>query len=120
MSQHKADIDRLYHMLAYARKAVQFNHRRNRDDLDADEMLAMATIHAIELIGEAIRTVSDDYQRRYPEIPWNLISGTRNRLIHGYMDIDLDIIWTIVTQDLPPLIKSLERVIRKEEGHVDV
>jgi uncharacterized protein with HEPN domain len=102
-------------MLVYAQKVVQFNKGKTRADLDSNEMLAMATIHMIEVIGEASRTISEKTKEKYPRIPWGPISGTRNRLAHGYIDVDLDIIWTIVTHDLPPLIRQLKRVL-KEEG----
>jgi uncharacterized protein with HEPN domain len=48
---------------------------------------------------------------RYPDVPWELISGTGNRLAHGYIDVDLDIIWTIVIHDLPLLIKQLRLIL---------
>jgi uncharacterized protein with HEPN domain len=112
----KDDITRIRHMLDFARKAVQFNKGRSRADLDTNEMLAMATIHLVEMLGEASRSVSEALRKKYPEIPWEQISGTRNRLAHGYIDIDLDIIWTIVTRDLPPLIVKLRRILKNESG----
>jgi uncharacterized protein with HEPN domain len=111
----KDDVVRVRHMLDFARKAVQFNKGKSRADLDSNEMLAMATIHLIEVIGEASRTISTALRHQYPEIPWDAISGTRNRLAHGYIDVDLDIVWTIVTKDLPLLIAQLRRLL-KDEG----
>jgi uncharacterized protein with HEPN domain len=111
----KDDAVRVRHMLDFARKAVQFNKGKSRADLDSNEMLAMATIHLIEVIGEASRTISAELRHQYPEIPWDAISGTRNRLAHGYIDVDLDIVWTIVTKDLPLLIVQLRRLL-KDEG----
>ena len=108
------DIVRVRHMLDFARKAVEFNKGKTRADLDSDEMLAMATIHLIELIGEASRTISEEVRSQYPEVTWESISGTRNRLAHGYIDVDLDIIWTIVARDLPPLIVQLRRILKNE------
>ncbi len=102
-------------MLDFASKAVQFNKGKSRADLDSNEMLAMATIHLIEVIGEASRTVSAELRRKYAEVPWEAITGTRNRLAHGYIDVDLDIVWTIVTVDLPPLIVQLRRILKNEE-----
>lgn len=110
---HEGDLIRIRHMLDFAQKAVRFNKNRRRSDLDNDEILAMATTHLIEVIGEASRTVSDAFQEKHPEIPWQPITGTRNRLAHGYIDIDLDIIWTIVTKDLPSLIRQLKRVLKE-------
>ena len=85
MPNHKDDITRIRHMLDFAEKAVGFNKGRSRADLDSNEMLAMATIHLIEVIGEASRSVSGALREKYPKIPWEAISGTRNRLAHGYI-----------------------------------
>jgi uncharacterized protein with HEPN domain len=116
MSKHNPedDIVRVHHMLDFASKAVQFNKGRSRAELDSNEMLAMATVHLVEMIGEASRSVSEAFRQKHPEIPWELISGTRNRLAHGYIDVDLDIIWSIVTKDLPPLSRQLKRILREE------
>ncbi len=114
--QSHKDVVRVRHMLDFALKAVQFSKGRKRAELDSNEMLAMATIHLIEVIGEASRSISAELRRKYPEVRWDSISGTRNRLAHGYIDVDLDIIWTIVTVDLPVLIVQLKRIL-KNEGH---
>lgn len=103
-------------MLDFARKAISFNKGRTRADLDTDEMLAFATIHLIEMLGEASRTISAGFRHEYPEVPWDLISGTRNRLAHGYIDVDLDIIRVIVIKDLPPLVVQLRRILKEEGG----
>lgn len=104
-------ITRLHHMLDAARKAGQFAQGRTRADLDADEMFALALVRLLEVIGEAANAVTDDIRKRAPQIPWQEIAGTRNRLVHGYFDVDLDIVWEIVTRDLPPLIADLERFV---------
>jgi uncharacterized protein with HEPN domain len=110
MTRHD-DVVRLRHMQDYARKAVEFTKNKSRSDLDADQMLALATVHCIEIVGEAVHSLSDELKELHPEIPWNLISGTRNRLIHGYADVNLDVIWAIVKRDLPLLIDNLGRLI---------
>jgi uncharacterized protein with HEPN domain len=111
---YNESLVRIRHMLDFAQKAVKFTRGKSRDDLDSNEMLALATIHLIEMLGEASRNISTEIERSYPEVPWEQISGTRNRLAHGYIDVDLDIIWTIITCDLPPLIKQLKRIIKNE------
>jgi uncharacterized protein with HEPN domain len=110
------DVVRVQHMLEFAGKAVKFNRGKQRQDLDSDEVLALATIHLVEMLGEACRNVSPDLQKRYPEVPWELISGTRNRLAHGYIDVDLDIIWTIIHQDLPPLVRQLRKILKDDQS----
>lgn len=105
------DEVRLHHMLDAANEAVSFLADRTRDELDSDNMLALATIRLLEVIGEAANTVTEETQQKNPQIPWRQIFGTRNRLIHGYYQVDLDIVWQIVKQDLPPLIANLEELL---------
>ncbi len=102
---------RLRHMLETARKAAVFIEGRRREDLDSDEILALALVRLLEILGEAAKGVSDEFRRKHSQIPWRLIAGTRDRLTHGYYDVNLDIVWNIVTEDLPPLIAELERLV---------
>ena len=104
-------VDRLHHMLDAARKARQFTQGKTRVDLDRDDMLMLALVRLLEVVGEAATSVPDDVRQRAPKIPWKEIAGTRNRLVHGYFDVDADIVWEIVTRDLPPLITELERLV---------
>ncbi|UCD86107.1 MAG: DUF86 domain-containing protein [Deltaproteobacteria bacterium] len=97
-----------------SRKAVNFALGRERSDLDKDEMLALAIIRLLEIVGEAAKGIPEDIRRNHPEIPWNQVTGTRDRLIHGYYDVDNDIVWAIVTNDLPTLITELEKIISSE------
>ena len=85
-----------------------------REDLDRDEMLCLALTRVVEIIGEAATRVSQPSQQRHGQIPWPEIIGLRNRLVHGYDAVDMDILWNIVQQDLPPLIEQLEAIIQKE------
>ena len=112
MTKPLKDEDRLRHMLDAARKAVEFVAGKDRGHLDRDEQLSLALIRLLEIIGEAATNMSSDFCQAHPEIPWKRIAGTRNRLIHGYFDIDFDILWQIVTTQLPPLISQLEKIVR--------
>ena len=103
------DLIRLRHMLDAARKAREFVHGRQRNDLETDEQLTLALVRLLEVAGEAAKGVSASFREHHVDIPWKAIAGTRDRLIHGYFDIDLDIVWQIVTSDLPPLIARLEQ-----------
>ena len=73
-----------------------------------------ALVRALELVGEAAPRVEESDRKLYPEIPWAQIVGLRNRLIHGYDAVDLKILWQIVKQDLPPLIRSLESILAQQ------
>ena len=105
------DEVRLRHMLDAARKALSFTHGRSRVDLDTDEQLALAIVRLLEIIGEAAKQVTTETRTSHPEIPWREIAGTRDRLIHGYFDVDLDVVWSIATGDLPGLVASLESIL---------
>ena len=101
---------RIKHMLDAARKAQEFVAGRTRDDLDTNDMLALALVRLLEIIGEAAKNVPPEIQESSPQIPWSLVARTRDRLAHGYFDINLDRVWEMVTNDLPPLIKALEAI----------
>ena len=107
----KTDEVRLRHMLDAARKAVAFTQGRTRTDLDNDEILALAVVRLIEILGEAAKNVSQTTKDQFPEIPWRQIAGIRDRLSHAYFEVNLDIIWDIIASDLPPLIERLETLL---------
>jgi uncharacterized protein with HEPN domain len=102
-------------MLDASQKAQEFMRDRTRAELDTDEMLSLAMVRLIEIVGEAASRISDQIKQSNPQIPWTQIAGTRNRLIHGYFNVDLDIIWSIVQDDLPSLIEHLERILSQPD-----
>jgi len=94
-----------------AREAIGFAADRSREALDADRMLVLALVKALEIVGEAAGQVSEETRARVPDIPWADIAGMRNRLVHAYFDINLEIVWQTIRQDLPPLVEKLESAI---------
>jgi uncharacterized protein with HEPN domain len=109
MTRHDALV-RLRHMLTHAREAVQIVHGHRREDLDTDRMLNLALVRLVEIVGEAAARIPSDERTRRPTIPWADIVGLRNRLVHGYDEVDFDILWAILQDDLPPLIAELEKI----------
>jgi uncharacterized protein with HEPN domain len=104
---------RLRHMLDYAREAIAMGADKTAAELGENRQLSLAVIHLVELIGEAASQVPREIQQQYPLIPWPKIVGTRNRLIHGYDDVDYDILCETIKNDLPPLIEALEKILEK-------
>ncbi len=94
-------------MVDSAEHALQFVKARRREDLDSDVMLRMALTRAIEIVGEAAAQVTEAGRAELPAVPWPQIVGMRNRLVHAYFDIDLDILWDTVQLALPDLIAPL-------------
>jgi uncharacterized protein with HEPN domain len=103
------DSLRLADMLAAARDAGLFVVGRKQSDLAQDRQLTLALLKCVEMIGEAAAHVTDELRSRYPDVPWKDIVGMRNRLIHNYFEVDLSLLWTTVTDDLPELIALLKR-----------
>lgn len=110
MSQPKDRI-RLQHMLDHATEALNMIKGRNREDLDNDRQLNLSLVRLLEIVGEAASRTSEDTRSSHTELPWIQIIGLRNRLIHGYDEVDFDILWTILQEDLPPLVMELERAL---------
>jgi len=75
----------------------------------------LALLKSIEIIGEAAVRVGNDTRAKYPALPWDDMIGMRNRLVHAYFDIDLSLLWTTVSDDLPVLIQELEKIARETE-----
>ena len=70
-----------------------------------------AVVRRLEIIGEAIRNLPADFKKLHPEVPWQDIADTRNKLIHEYFGVDLKLIWTIAHQDLPPLKAQVKKML---------
>jgi uncharacterized protein with HEPN domain len=105
------DEIRLRHMLEAGKEALSFAANKTRTDLESDRMLVLSLVKSIEIIGEAATKVSNECRRVFPEIPWQDIVGMRNRLIHAYFQINLDILWITIREDLPLLVRQLEGIL---------
>lgn len=105
-----ADRTRLHHMIEAAEATQRFILGRKREDFDSDEMLLFALVRAIEIIGEAASKVSPEARATTPSIPWAAIISMRNRLIHAYFDIDREVLWRTVVEEVPALRRALHEV----------
>lgn len=107
------DHDRMTHMLESAQRAYELVQGKRRSDLQSDDVLSLALMRLIEIIGEAAFHVSDDGQKLLPDLPWDQIINMRHRIVHGYYEVDLDILWDTVEIDLPPLIALLRNALER-------
>jgi uncharacterized protein with HEPN domain len=105
------DRVRLRHMAEALRTATRFIEGRTRADLESDDMLRLALVQAIAIVGEAASKVSDEARTKLQEIPWPLIVGMRNRLIHAYFDVNTDILWETVAEAGPPIAARINEVL---------
>lgn len=109
------DPERVQHMIQAAEKALRFSEGKTRADLDDDELLALALVKLLEIVGEAAAQLSPATRRKLASIPWSQIVGMRNRLIHNYDDVDHDVLWQTLQTDLVPLIEELKKAIDLEK-----
>ena len=103
-------------MIQFTEKALTYTANLNQKRFISDSLTYDATLRNLELIGEAATHIPDDVRQANPEVPWRLVVATRNRLIHGYLGIDNDTVWSIIEDDLPTLRAALRELRRKIEG----
>ena len=103
------DEVRLRHLVDAAERAVGHARGRTRADLDSDELLLLALTKLVEIVGEAAKQVGDETKGAFPDVPWREAARMRDRLVHHYFDINRDILWTTVTEDLPALLAIVPR-----------
>lgn len=95
-------------MIAFAEKILAYTKGFNQKQFEADGKVYDATVRNIELMGEAAKNIPDHARLLMPTVPWRQIIATRNHLIHGYLGIDNDILWSIINNDIPPILTDLK------------
>jgi uncharacterized protein with HEPN domain len=99
------DDARLRHLRDAAERAVELAATTSRQTLDDDDVLRLALTKLVEIVGEAAKQVSTETKEEHPEVPWSEAARMRDRLVHHYFDIDLDVLWQTLTDDLPMLLE---------------
>jgi len=102
------DRIRAQHMLEAARDVARLAAGRSQDDLRTDMPLRRAMVNAIQEIGEAAAKVSPLGRARIPAIPWGMVVGMRNRLVHGYDEINFEVVWKVATEEVAVLTEALD------------
>jgi uncharacterized protein with HEPN domain len=103
-------------MLLAARKVENFTRGVDWEKFKGDDLLQNAVMRQIQIIGEAARKISQQYKDSHPEIPWQMIIGMRNRLVHEYFDIIPERVWDVVEKDIPELIQLIESLVPPDES----
>ena len=106
------DIIRLKHIIEEAMVACKYTEGISFEEFVEDGKTVRAVIRSIEVIGEAASKISGELRKEHHDVPWNKITGMRNRLIHVYFDIDYDVIWQTVQGDLPSLINQIQAILK--------
>ncbi|WP_371802354.1 DUF86 domain-containing protein [Candidatus Lokiarchaeum ossiferum] len=104
----KDDLTRILHIYDACTEIIHFTKNITKTQFRNNRMLQLAIVHLFEIIGEAANSISVEIPQKYPSIPWKSLIGMRNRLIHGYFDIDLNIVWQTIQSDIPFLLKEIK------------
>jgi len=108
----KDDSIYLRHILDAITTVEEYLHGVTENKFKATKLFQDGTIRQIEIVGEAVRHVSKDLRRTYPEVPWEDIAGMRDKLIHDYFGVDLEKVWLTAKEDLPPLKKKVLEILK--------
>lgn len=94
-------------MIEFAGRVREYTKGLDQNAFESSRLRYDATLRNLELIGEAATHVPSDIRSAFPDVPWRLVVATRNRLIHGYLGIDGDTLWSIIQEDVPVLMEAL-------------
>jgi len=106
----KDDLAYIEHILRSINKIKDFTKNMTRSDFEMNEMAQDAVIRNIEIIGEATKKISNNLKATYFEIPWREMAGMRDKLIHDYMGVDIDVVWKSIEVDIPELFELLKKI----------
>lgn len=111
MTRHREHSVYLEDILDAIGKAESFVEGMSRDDFGSDDKTVFAVIRALEIIGEAAKQVPQDMRDKAPDIPWRSMVGMRDKLIHSYSTVNLDVVWKTLREELPKLRASVEKLL---------
>lgn len=111
MSEERVLLDYLNDILESIADIREFTTGMDRESFSGDKKTIKAVVRSLEVIGEAASKLPNHIKDMYPEIAWQETVGMRNRLIHEYFGVDLDIVWQTIEEDLEPLDKTVKRII---------
>ncbi|MFZ4658512.1 MAG: DUF86 domain-containing protein [Caldilineaceae bacterium] len=107
----KADTVYLQHIYDATTRIAHYLGDTERDEFYADLILQDAIVRQLQIIGEATRILPKAFKQKHPEIPWEQIIGMRNRIIHEYFRVDLEIVWEVIQNDLPDIARQITTIL---------
>jgi len=115
----KPSINFCEHILAETEYLTNASAGTSRAAFLADETLKRAFVRSLEIIGEAVKQIPDDFRAGYPLVEWRKMAGTRDKLIHDYLWVDYELVWDIVESKIAELRRAMEEIVAKEKRQAD-
>ena len=109
MTKHE-DLPYIKHILDAIKDIEESVKKTSKEDFPDDKDIRDANIKRLEIIGEAVKNISNKLKEEHKEVEWKKIAGTRDKIIHGYFGVDLEIVWNIIKDDLPVLEKKMQKI----------
>jgi len=109
----KRDFVFIEHIMESINAIEDFSKNLSKEELTSNRLKQSAIIREIEIIGEATKNLSENFKKKYKKIEWTNIAGTRDKMIHHYFGVDLNIVWSIIRKDIPSLKKNIEKIRRE-------
>lgn len=114
MREQTKDRGRLEHILRAIERIKRYTKCKVFDDFVADDMMYYAVVKNLEIIGEASNMLTEEFRNRHPQTPWKLVNGMRNYIVHEYYQVDNNVVWDTITNDLPLLEQQVTGYIDEE------
>jgi len=114
----RTDKEFLLDMFFACEKIIKYTKHLDFEHFSEDEKTIDAVVRNIEILGEAVKNISADLKEKYPEVEWSMIARTRDKLIHSYFGLDIDILWKITQKNIPDLKDKIERIIKLEGENI--
>lgn len=113
MTQHKG-LPYIQHMRDAVRNIELFTKGLSKERFLRSGLRQSAVVRQLEIIGEAAKNIPEDMRQEYPDIAWKKLTGTRDKLIHHYLGVDLEMVWNIIEEDIPSLKKKIEKILKEK------
>ena len=107
--------NRLEHMLQAIERICRYTKGKNFEDFIADDMMYYAVVKNIEILGEASNMLTEEFRQAHPKTPWKQVNGMRNYIVHEYFQVDNNVVWDVITNDLPILEQQIKEYLTEEK-----
>ena len=108
------DIASIIDIFQAGQKIISFAQNLSQESLVSDEMRLSAILYQILIIGEATKRLSSEFRQENPHISWKEIAGIRDKLIHNYDNVKLDVVWDVISKEIPELLKKIQLLLPKK------